>query len=172
MLNTSSFTWSKDSCHGQKLDPQNVPKPFQIFESLCISSEHGIFRPQQLEDWYDQYTSAVFDEMTLVNTNPSLQNMKEIKVCLWFFPKKNCNKKINVTDMVFCLLKSNFRSCLPLGKIWNLGSNSLHYVHIRLALVFNEFFYFFPKAYQLIGSITAPTLWNNLPPSHSFNHLL
>ncbi|XP_071796693.1 kinesin-like protein KIF19 [Asterias amurensis] len=50
-----------------------------IQEQRALINKHGIFRPQQLEDWYDQYTSAVFDEMTLVNTNPSLQNMKEIK---------------------------------------------------------------------------------------------
>ena len=56
---------------------------FEMFAAILmsfLSSEHGIFRPQQLEDWYEQYTSAVFDEMTILNTNPNLQNMKDIKV--------------------------------------------------------------------------------------------
>ncbi|XP_022092516.1 kinesin-like protein KIF19 [Acanthaster planci] len=50
-----------------------------IQEQRSLINKHGIFRPQQLEDWYDQYTSAVFDEMSIISTNPNLQNIRDIK---------------------------------------------------------------------------------------------
>ncbi|XP_038048292.1 kinesin-like protein KIF19 [Patiria miniata] len=50
-----------------------------IQEQRSLINKHGIFRPQHLEDWFDQYTSAVFDEMSLASTNPNLQNIRDIK---------------------------------------------------------------------------------------------